>query len=138
MKGQCHDIFDTFFAKKIIRGPVHEPSRFCKDIQSQNSKITFQRSQRLRGHGIFSLRVLKILIIAIFWGFVNTTKYFFSYNCSFKMCEKTSKFAVCMVVSAKIFLKTISLRNLVTVFCPKKDTLTLRAGCAEDSLQRQS
>ena len=76
------------------RKRFHKLFHFCKDIPSQSSKISCPRSQRLRGHSNF--HIFKLLLF-----FVNTPKYLFSHDCSFKICEKPSKFSysVCIVFS---------------------------------------
>ena len=49
LKGQCHDIFDTFYIKKTceLAKTVSWIFRFCKDILKKN---LFPRCRWLRGH----------------------------------------------------------------------------------------
>ena len=83
LKRQCHEIFDISLLKRFDPGPnMNRRKQFCKlfcfreDIRSQRLKISCLCSKR-----------------AI--GFVNTPKYIFSPDCSFKICEKPSSFQKC-------------------------------------------
>ena len=78
--------------------------RFLEDIRSQSLKMASLRSQGLYEQTNFSLDTDIFIFLNIAFGCINTPKYLFSPDCSFKIFEKPSKFSqnekVCETVFA--------------------------------------
>ena len=76
LKGQCHEIFNLFFALKTLPGPhmnklkwFRELFRFCEDIYLQGSKFACPHSQRetiLPVH-MGPKRVENLVTLSLFW-----------------------------------------------------------------------
>ena len=72
----------------------HEIFQFHGDIRSQSAKIGCPRGPRTP---IFSSDTEMFLFLNYcYWMCVNTYKCFFLTDCSFKICEKPSKFSKCL------------------------------------------
>ena len=102
--GQCHEIFAHCFLLKrfeLATGPhmnrrkrFYELFRFREDIRSQSSKITCLRSLWLCacGQAHFTLDMdVFILLNYCYWVCIHTHVPFLP-DCTFKICEKPSKF----------------------------------------------
>ena len=88
--------------RNLERGLRHkrfnEIFHFCGDIRSQCSKNGCPRSQRLRGHPIFSLDK-EIFIFLNYCHYCHLNNFFLA-DCFFKICEKPLKISksVCVVI----------------------------------------
>ena len=83
--------------------------RFREDIRLQSLKIVFLRSQQRGGHANFSLDTDIFIYLNYCYCVLNTPKYLFSPDCSFKICEKPSTFSdsVCVVVSSLVCVRVV-------------------------------
>ena len=90
--------FSIIFLWKYSTWAPHEQAKtvsqtFLFSQRLQSKKIACQHCQWLRRHAIFSLGKGVLYLYRIAIGYLNTPKYLFSPDCSFKICEKPSKFS---------------------------------------------
>ena len=84
LKGQCHDISNPYFFLTIFSGSLKSGvKQIREDNRSQSSKFACPRTVNDYVNREFELSITpNFKFIAI--GYINTTKYIFSPDCSFK------------------------------------------------------
>ena len=90
LKGQCHQIFHLFWLYRFYLGPIWTGKNgFMNSFHFH--VFTKFKNPDIQIFLTVDTAVLNFLIIAI--GCANTPKYILLPDCSFKICEKPSKFS---------------------------------------------